>query len=129
MSKPIEQQVTFETTAARLYDILMSSKEHGAMTGAPADIKAEEGGAFACHSGQITGRTLELEPGKRIVQAWRAGSWPAGEYSVVQFSVRDEGGKAVLNLRHTGVPADAVEHIDGGWHKMYWQPLAAYLKN
>ena len=55
----------------------------------PAFIRHENaftGAAFSCYSGHITGITLELKPGKRIVQARRSRGWPEGHYSIVTFA-------------------------------------------
>jgi hypothetical protein len=35
--------------------------------------------------GDISGRNVELVPGRRAVQAWRSNAWPEGVYSIVRF--------------------------------------------
>jgi len=32
------------------------------------------------------------------------------------------------DVDNAGFPADAAEHLEPGWHKMYWEPLKAYLE-
>ena len=32
-----------------------------------------------------------------------------------------------LIFDQAGIPDAALEHIDGGWKKMYWEPLTRYL--
>ena len=123
----IHQEVTFSASPAKVYRALADSAEHAKFTGAPADISPDEGGAFTAHGGHIHGRNVALVPGKRIVQAWRAKGWPEGVYSIVRFELREEAGKTRLVFDQEGVPADAVEHIDSGWKKMYWEPLGRYL--
>lgn len=61
------------------------------------------------------------------VQAWRAGNWEEGRYSLVRFEMKSKGGKTHLVFDHTGFPEDQCDHLAGGWHKMYWEPLAKYL--
>ena len=41
------------------------------MTGAAARIAGRVGAAYSAWDGYIAGKTLELAPGKRIVQSWR----------------------------------------------------------
>jgi hypothetical protein len=41
------------------------------MTGAKAKASPQQGAAFAVRDRDIFGRTLKLEPGRRIVQSWR----------------------------------------------------------
>jgi hypothetical protein len=33
-----------------------------------------------------------------------------------------------LTLDHDALADDQVPHIEGGWSKMYWEPLRAYLQ-
>jgi len=124
----INQTVTIKTSPAKLYEALTSADTFAAATGAPAEIADAEGGAFSCFGGQITGRQLELRPNQRIVQAWRAGAWPEGVFSVVRFELSGAGEETTVAMEHTGFPDGAGAHLEGGWHKMYWEPLRAHLE-
>jgi activator of HSP90 ATPase len=123
----ISQEITFETTPEKLYGALTQGSEFAAATGAPAEISPDEGGRFSCFGGQITGRHIELQPNKRIIQAWRAGPWADGVYSIVSFDISQSGDATILHMRHAGFPDGEAEHLDGGWKKMYWDQLQAYL--
>lgn len=123
----IEQSISINASPEKVYQVLTSGKEFGAFTGAPAEIDAREGGAFSMFGGQITGCNVELVANKRVVQAWRAGPWPEGSYSIVRFDIAKEGNGTRLTLNHAGFPDGEEGHLDGGWHKMYWEPLKAYL--
>jgi uncharacterized protein YndB with AHSA1/START domain len=52
-------------------DAWLDSKGHSAMTGAKAKASPQQGAAFAVWAGDIFGRTLKLEPGRRIVPSGR----------------------------------------------------------
>jgi activator of HSP90 ATPase len=128
MSGTIHQEVTFKAKPQRIYEALTDGKRFSALSGgAPAEIKAEAGGAFSLFGGAISGRTIELVPNERVVQAWRVGSWPPGVYSLAKFELKAQGTETRLVFDHTGFPAADREHLDGGWHKMYWEPLQKYL--
>jgi activator of HSP90 ATPase len=128
MTASIRQDVVFKASAKRIYDALMDGAQFSAFTGgAPATIEDKEGGAFSCFGGMITGRMIELKPGARIVQAWRAGNWPEGHYSIVKFDLAPAGANTKLMLEHAGFPEEGRAHLEGGWHKMYWDPLKSYL--
>lgn len=123
----IHQEITLAAPPQRIYDVLMSSEEHAAFTGDAADISPETGGAFTAHGGKIEGRNIELLPGKRIVQAWRVADWPAGQYSLVRLELEAADGGTKLTLDHGAAPEGSEPHLDAGWHRMYWEPLARFL--
>jgi len=128
MTKTIRQEMILEASPKRVYDALLDAKQFSEFTGgAAAEIDRQVGGAFSCFGGMITGRNVELKPGQRIVQAWRAGNWPEGAYSIVKFELEAQGAHAKLTLEQSAFPAGSAEHLEGGWHKMYWEPLKKYL--
>jgi activator of HSP90 ATPase len=126
-AKTIHQEVTFKANPKKVYDSLLDAKAFAAFTGAPATIDANVGGAISGFGGMITGINVELVPGKRIVQAWRAGNWPEGIHSIVTFNLAPAGNGTKLTLDHSGAPDGSEEMLEGGWHKMYWEPLAKHL--
>jgi activator of HSP90 ATPase len=128
MPSTIHQSNTFKASPNRIYDILMSSREHAAMTAnGAAKISRKPGGTFSCHGGWISGRNIELVTGKRIVQAWRAKNWPPGIYSLVSFTLKKKGKGTRLTLDHNGIPSNHSHHLTTGWKARYWAPLRAYL--
>ena len=124
----IRQSISIKASPAKVYQAIISADQFSEVTGAPAEISSDEGGAFSCFGGQITGRHIELSPDQRIVQDWRVKSWPEGVFSEVRFELSASGDATTLKLTHTGYPEDAAEHLEPGWHKMYWEPLKAYLE-
>ena len=127
MVDPLHQEINFEVNPDKLFETLISGQRFSEFTGASAKIDANEGGSFSCFDGQIVGRNIELVPGKRIVQAWRVATWDEGVYSIVMFSFEKHGSNTRLTLDHAGFPDGFREHLEGGWPKMYWEPLRSYL--
>ncbi len=123
----IKQSISFNTSPEKLYQALTSSSVFAKFTGAPAEIAADEGGVFSTFGGQITGRHIVLSPSKQIIQAWRTGPWPEGVYSIVKFDISGSDSSSTVELEHTAYPDGAEEHLEGGWHKMYWEPLKAHF--
>lgn len=123
----IHHEVVFAAPPGQIYQALIDSKEFTKITGAPAEIDPEEGGRFSCFGGYITGRQVEMTPNRRIVQAWRAGSWPEGVYSIVSFDLRPEGLKTKLVFDQNGAPENDIVSLDPGWAKRYWEPLKQHL--
>lgn len=124
----IHQEVTFAVPPAKVYQALISSAQHAKFTSAPAEIGQGVGDAWSAYGGKISGRHVELVDGVRIVQTWRAGNWPDGAHSVVRFELLPDGGGTRLVLDHDAIAEDQVPHLDGGWAKMYWEPLRKYLE-
>jgi activator of HSP90 ATPase len=126
-SAQIHQEVEFKSGPQRIYKALLDSKQFSAFTASPAQIHATAGGAFNCFGGRVVGRNIELVPNRRIVQAWRISEWPEGLYSIVRFELKTQGSGTRLILDHAGFAPEDREHLDPGWHQMYWDPLTKYL--
>src|SRR4030065_2547096 len=74
----ITQKVVIPQAPEEGYDAFMDAKKHSAFTGAKATCDATVGGEFSAWDGYITGKNLELDKGKRIVQEWITTEWPEG---------------------------------------------------
>ncbi len=120
----IHHEVTFSASPARVYEALADLKRFAEITGAPASGASTEGAAFTAFGGHVTGRHVELVPGKRVVQAWRAKTWPEGVYSVVRFELKVEGAGTKLIFDHDAFPEDMKDHLSKGWQSNYWDKIA-----
>jgi len=127
MAKSIHQEVSFSASPDKVYAALTDAGQFSEVTGAPAKIDGAAGGAAELFGGQIAARNVEMNPGKRLVQAWRAGNWEDGLYSVVRFELQQDGAGTKLVFDHTGYPDEAHDQLEGGWHQMYWEPLTKYF--
>ena len=125
-TRDIKQTEHFEASPAEIYDAIMDSKKHAQFTGAAAKIENKVGGNFSAHGGYITGKNLELVPGKKIVQSWHAEEdhWPDDYFSKITFDLKqDKKGGTTLNFTHEGVPVEHADSIEDGWVTYYWEPL------
>lgn len=111
-----------------VYDAWLDSKRHGAMTGSPAKIRAEVGGAFTAWDGYIRGKTLTLEPPHRIVQSWRTSKFTEADADS-QIEVRFDAvaGGTRISVRHSNVPDGHTSYRDGGWQDNYFEPMKRYF--
>jgi activator of HSP90 ATPase len=132
----IHQEINFNVSTQRLYEVLLSSKEFSDctkrsfnnFTATSANIDSSFGGTFSVFDGHIIGRILELVPNQRIVEAWRVVDWPAGVYSIVKFEFKPQGSGTRLIFDHIGFPEGLKEHLSIGWQQHYWDALTKYLK-
>ncbi len=129
-TKTIRQSVVLPAKPAEVYDAFMTAKEHAAFTGSKATCDAKVGGKFTAYDGYISGKNLELEPGRRIVQEWQTTEWPAGAApSIVEFVFKDHKDGTECTMVHSEVPAEQAESYRQGWIEYYWKPLKEYFQN
>jgi activator of HSP90 ATPase len=124
----LHQEIDLKTTPARIYALLLDSKQFAAFSHELADIHGEPGGTFSMFGARILGRNVELVPNQRIVQAWRSAGWDPGTYSIVRFDFREQGTQARIVLDHTGFPIGAYDSLYSGWKSHYWDPLQLFLR-
>jgi activator of HSP90 ATPase len=131
----IHQEAVFKASRNRVYEALTDAKQFdrivelsGVMQAMhvpdkPSEISREVGGPFSLFGGYITGRHVELVPNQRIVQAWRAGAWPSGIYSIAKFDLVEQGSGTRIVFDHTGFPKGEAESLASGWKAHYWEPM------
>jgi len=139
-AESIHQEVEFKASRKRLFEALTITEQFDKVTrlgvamrsamalgSAPTEIEGHAGGTFTIFGGYIVGRQLEIVPQERIVQAWRAGSWEPGIFSIARFELvkQDSGTKLIFD--HTGFPKGQGEHLAAGWKGNYWEPLAKFV--
>jgi activator of HSP90 ATPase len=115
--------------AAEIYAAWMSTAGHTAMTGSPADVDGKAGGKFTAWEGYIFGSTLELEPGQRIVQAWRTTEFPAGAPdSHLEIMLEEVAEGTKITLTHSDLPEDQVDSYRQGWEDFYFKPMKEFFR-
>jgi activator of HSP90 ATPase len=125
----IKQEVTIPAAPEQVYDVFMDAKKHSEVTGSKATCNPVVGGKFTAWDGYISGRNLELEKGKRIVQEWVTTEWPQ-DYppSKLELTFNRVDGNTELVMVHSNVPAEQKDELLEGWTEFYWEPLKNYFK-
>ncbi len=123
----LHQEIDLKTTPARIYSVLLDSKQFAAFSHEPADIHGEPGGTFSMFGARILGRNIELLPNQRIVQAWRSAGWDPGTYSLVRFDFKPQGTQTRVLLDHYGFPVGDYDNLYSGWNTHYWNPLQLFF--
>ena len=125
----ITQKVLLTALPEEVYDALVNPRKHSEFTGSKATGEAKVGAKFTAWDGYISGKNLELEKGKRIVQAWVTTEWPEGyPPSRLEFTLSQVNGKTELIMVHSNVPAEQKQELEQGWTDFYWKPLMDYFK-
>ena len=113
---------------SEIYKAWLSSKGHSAMTGSTAKVTGKVGGKFSAWDGYIFGKTLELEPERRIVQAWRTSEFPneAPDSRLEVLLVETKTGTKVT-FTHTEIPDGQADSYKQGWEDFYFKPMKQYF--
>ena len=118
----------FSATPEKVFKAWLSTEGHSAMTGSPAKVDPRVGGIFTAWDNYITGKTLELKPYTRIVQAWRTTEFsekdPDSRLDLTLEAVK-EGTK--LTLKHSNIPDGQADSYESGWNESYFQPMREYF--
>ena len=124
----ITQKVVIPSSPEEVYEAFMDAKRHSAFTGSKATSDPRVGGEFSAWDGYITGKNLELEKGKRIVQDWITTERPEGYApSRLEFRFCKVKGGTEITMVHSNIPAEQADEYKQGWIDNYWEPLKTYF--
>ena len=128
----IHEEALITAPPQQVFELLTNGTLFSAATGQPAEITDREGDSFTLFGGRVEGRQIELVRGQRVVQAWRFGAahpspWDSGVYSTVRFTLDPAGEGTRLVIDHTGIPAEWIEHITGGYPMFYKDPISNFF--
>jgi len=125
----ITQKIVLPASPEEVYDAIVDAKQHSAFTGSKATSDPEVGGKFTAWDGYISGRHLELERGKRIVQEWSTSEWPS-DYppSRLEFTFREVKSGTELTMVHSNVPEEQADDYRQGWIDNYWELMKDYFR-
>lgn len=96
-------------------------------TGDNAEMTAEPGTEFSLWDGSISGKNLEFEPGKKIVQEWYFGDQE--EPSIVTIKLHPDKNGTSAELRHTNIPDEEYDDITEGWNDSYFGSLIDFYED
>lgn len=113
-----------------LWEALTDPKQlDGWGAGPNAVMRLEEGGEFKFWDGDVTGKNLDIEPEKSLVQEWHM-SGATTEVTIELAAGEFEGEEGTdLTITQTDVPAGEVEEFDRGWDEYYAGPLKEFCEN
>ena len=124
--KSYKQYYIIDAEPEVVYAALTNAATIQLWTGETADMNTEVGSEFSLWSGNITGKNLEFETGKKIVQEWYFGEQP--ESSVVTIILHEHKKGTSAELRHTNIPDDDYADIVEGWNNMYFGELRDFYE-
>jgi uncharacterized protein YndB with AHSA1/START domain len=128
MSFRFSVSATLPASARVIYEAWLDGRRHGRMTGGGrATASTRVGGKFTAWDGYISGKNLELVPGKRIVQSWRTTQFTdADADSEIALTLEKARTGTKVTLRHSNVP-DGHDGYKSGWKTHYFEPMIRYF--
>ncbi len=105
-----------------IYNALTNKVMIEIWTGESAEMSEEPGSDFSLWDGSITGKNLEFEKDRKIVQQW----YFEGQEnpSVVTIKLHPHKKGTSVELKHTNIPDSAYENITEGWEHEYFAALS-----
>lgn len=94
-------------------------------TGEPAEMSTEPGSEFSLWEGSISGRNLEFEKGRKIVQEWY---FDQETPSIVTIILHPHKKGTSAELKHTNIPDEDYDNIVQGWNEAYFGSLIDFYE-
>lgn len=95
-------------------------------TGEEAEMNTTAGSEFSIFDGSITGKNLEFEEGKKIVQQWDFEG--EEEDSIVTIKLHEHKKGTSVELIHTNIPDEVYEEFVDGWNDNYFGSLLEFFE-
>lgn len=124
--KDFKKYYIIPATPEEIYKALTIETTIRLWTGDLVTIDPVPGGEFSLWDGAITGRFIELELYKKIVQEWYFGDQE--EKSIVTIKLHEHKKGTSFEVNHTNIPTEAYEDIVEGWDDTYIASLIEFYE-
>jgi activator of HSP90 ATPase len=118
--KDIKRYYILNADPKDVYNALTNKTMLEIWTGEAAEMEAVAGSNFSMWGGSISGRNVEFEENKKIVQKW---FFDDEENSIVTMKLHPHKKGTSLELLHTNIPDEAYENISEGWDEDFFGAL------
>lgn len=126
--KDFKKYYTLPATPEEIYTALTNPLTLELWTGEEAVMSTEPGSEFSLWGGSISGKNLEFEPDKKIVQQWYFDGEP--ETSIVTIKLHPgKNSTTSVELRHTNIPDKEYDDFAAGWDEYYFGALTEFFSD
>ena len=122
--KDFKKYYVLPASPEEVYLALTNPNTINLWTGEEAEMSTEPGSEFSLWEGSISGKNLEFEEGKKIVQEWYFGD--QAESSIVTIKLHPHKDGTSVELRHTNIPDSDFKDIVEGWDDAYFGSLSDF---
>lgn len=130
--KNIKKHYHIKATPEDIFTALTNPLTIEIWTGATAVMEPVAGSEFSLWDGEITGKNIEIEAGKMIVQEWYfedEEGMPSEHKSIVTIKLHNAGNSTDVELLHINIPDEAFDNIVDGWDRYYFKPLKELVED
>lgn len=124
--KDFKKYYSIPATPDEIYMALTNPITIELWTGEVAEMSTEPGSEFSMWDGSISGKNIEFEPGKKIVQQWYFDG--QSDNSIVTIKLHPDKQGTSAELRHTNIPDADFDDISDGWTHSYFGALAEFFE-
>lgn len=124
--KDFKQHFVIPAPPEEVYRALTYAPTIQLWTGDKAEMSAEPGTEFSLWDGSISGRNIEFEEGRKIVQEWYFGEQETPSIVTIILHPHKKGTSA--ELRHSNIPDEDYEDITEGWKDAYFGSLIEFYE-
>ena len=124
--KDFKKYYIISATPEEVYQALTNEATIQLWTGDKVEMSKETGSEFSLWDGSITGRNLEFEESKKIVQQWYFGEQEAPSIVTIKLHPHKQGTSA--ELIHTNIPDEEFDDIIDGWNNQYFGDLQEFYE-
>jgi activator of HSP90 ATPase len=124
--KDLKKYYKIKATPPEVYAALTNPFSIELWTGDKAEMSVMAGEEFSLFGGDITGKNLQFEPDRKIIQQWYFGEQK--EPSIVTITLEPEKYVTRISLHHTNIPDEAWDDINEGWDESYFGMLKEFFE-
>jgi uncharacterized protein YndB with AHSA1/START domain len=124
--KDFKKYYSIPATPEEIYMALTNPITIELWTGETAEMSTEPDSEFSMWDGSITGKNLEFEPNKKIVQQWYFEG--ESDNSIVTIKLHPDKGGSSVELRHTNIPDSDFDDMVDGWNNSYFGGLIDFFE-
>jgi uncharacterized protein YndB with AHSA1/START domain len=124
--KDFKKYYSIPATPEEIYMALTNPITIELWTGEAVEMSTEPGTEFSMWDGSITGKNIEFEPGKKIVQQWYFEG--ESDNSIVTIKLHPDKGGSSVELKHTNIPDNDFDDMVDGWNNSYFGGLIDFFE-
>ena len=124
--KDFKQYFIIPATLEEVYMSLTNPFTIELWTGYPAVMNDKPNTEFSLWEGDITGKNIEFELNKKIVQEWYFGNQT--QQSLVTIKLFENKKGTQIELIHTNIPDEDYDNIIEGWKEFYFGAIKTFFE-